>query len=84
MFPKAKDGYSLVSQPHCVMAISLSVAIDLGLPECPILAWYVSTSYAAVPEAPIDEDSQPLFGEEEIWCPNYLSNVKLPACNTSG
>jgi hypothetical protein len=84
MLPEPENGHSLFPQ-HCgVAAIPLSIAINFGLPEWPILARYVATSLAAVPEAPIDEDRQSLFREVEIWCPRQSSHVELPSCNASG
>jgi hypothetical protein len=83
MFPDAENSYSVLSQhPHCP-SVSLPISFNLRFPEQASGAWNVSASFAAVPEAAVNENRNALPWKKEVGPARDLRVVQLPAAYSS-
>lgn len=66
VLPDADDGPAALHQACGRVLIPLDVRLQLQLPPHGVVCWPCSVLWAAMPEAAIDEDSDPTRGEHDV------------------
>ncbi len=76
MLPDADDFPAFAAEPAGDALIAAHVVFALFVPELPVGFGAGVALGAAVPKAPIDEDSDPKLGKGKIW---FTRTIEMPS-----
>jgi hypothetical protein len=80
VFPNAQDAPTDAAESSSDRSVTGAITNDFRVPIPPIRGWATIASWAPVPEAPVNEDGQTLFAEDEIGLAGQV-DMPPPACD---